>query len=93
MDSALPCTAATLLYYSLAGDDFEGGHDDSAGNMPPPPPDIDIYGGIDEEVFDITEQRQQQEQCRLDNNPDTDEVEGDDDIEMVLFSYFCDHFA
>lgn len=59
--------------------------------------EIDIYGDMDDDIMGILEQEQrrqrQNQQCHLDNNPESDEDTGDGNVEMVLFSYFCDHFA
>lgn len=61
--------------------------------------DSDIYGGIDEVVAEIREchKRSRSNHFRCNNNndhaPSGDEDESDDLGNMVLFSFFCDHFS
>lgn len=83
---ATSCTAATFASRFLGNlDDNSDGEQDCS--------EVDIYGGLDEEMSRI--QRADPEhgsQYRATDNNTESEAE-DNNVEMVLFSYFCDHFA
>lgn len=87
-----PCSPAAPAYphsYSLLGDNNEDDDkEEDSGDQPAV--DIDIYGSLDEDISRIQEQQRQRQLCHLDNNATSDD---DDNVEMVLFSYFCDHFT
>lgn len=49
----------------------------------------DIYGGIDDDIARI----QQCHKTRTSSADNDNDDNHDEDVEMVLFSYFCDHFT